>query len=174
MPKFIDVRADFSEVDSYLKTLESGGRTIKRYVLKNIARITKNKVKKSYNTYLHKQSGDLYKSIKSSVSKKKDYGIVSANAGDEKTTVRYGYVLANGADIKAKKKPYLTFQIDGKWKKMKEVRVPAKNFMEEPAEKYLKSTEMKMDVDYYLDKKIQDMERKGTLKKQNPFMWLGD
>lgn len=168
MAKFIDIQADFSEIDNYLKTLEKGSRTIRRYVLRNIGRITKNKIKKSYNVYLHKQSGDLYKSIKSTLSRRKDYDIVSANAENEKN-IRYGYVLASGAEIRAKKKKYLTFKIDDKWIKKQSVMIPSKNFMEEPAEKYLKSTEMQMDMDYYLDKKLKDMEKKGTLKTQNIF-----
>jgi hypothetical protein len=163
MPSYIDIRSDFSEVNEYLGELGKQGKNISKYILRNIGRITKNKVKKSYNSYLHKDTGYLYKSIKSTQSKRSLYNVVSANARDPKTKVRYGYVQSAGATIKPKNKPYLTFQINGKWKKMKEVRVPAKNFMEEPANKYLKSTAIKQDIDKYLQKKLDQLEKQGKI-----------
>lgn len=163
MPQYIQIQTDFYEVEELLKNLGKQGKNISRYILRNIGRITKNKIKKSYNIYLHKQSGDLYKSITSSQSKRGLYNVISANAKDDKTKVRYAYVLAQGAEIKAKNKKYLTFNVNGKWVKKKSVKLPSNEFMETPANKYLKSTQMKQDMDKYLQKKLEQLEKKGKI-----------
>lgn len=163
MAQFIDIHTDFEEVNELLSNMGKQGTAISKYVLRNIGRITRNKVKKSYKSYLQKDTGYLYKSIKSSQSKRGLYNVISANSKDPKTKVRYAYVLASGATIKPKNKKYLTFKVEDKWVKMKEVRIPSKNFMEEPANKYLKSTEMKMDMDKYLQKKLDQLEKQGKI-----------
>ena len=164
MAQYIDIQTDFNEVKEYLKQMGKSGRTVSRYILRNIGRITKNKVKKSYNLYLHKKSGSLYKSIKSTLSKRKDYDVISANAKSEKG-VRYGYVHAAGTTIKAKKNKYLTFKVNDKWVKKVSVRIPSKNFMEEPANSYLNSSQMRTDIDFYLEKKLQQMEKQGRIER---------
>lgn len=163
MSSYIDIKADFDEVNEYLGDLGKQGRTITRYVLSNIARITAKNVKKSYNLYLHKNTGNLYKSIKHHLSRRGMYDVISANAKAD-SAVRYGYVNAAGTEIKAKNEKYLTFQIDGKWVKKVSVRIPSKNFIEEPAESYLKSGDMKKDMDFYLQKKLDALEKKGKIE----------
>lgn len=163
MAQYVQIQTEFQLVEELLKNLGKQGKSISRYVLRNIGRITKNKIKKSYNIYLHKQSGDLYKSIKSYQSKRALYNVISANATDDKSKVRYAYVLASGSTIQAKNKKYLTFNVNGKWVKKKSVKIPANDFMETPATKYLKSTQMKQDMDKYLQKKLDQLEKKGKI-----------
>ena len=163
MANYIDIKADFDEVNEYLGDIGKQGRTISRYVLSNIARITAKHIKKSYNLYLRKRSCNLYKNIKHHLSKRGMYDVVSSNAKSS-NMVGYGYVNASGADIKAKNGKYLTFQIDGKWVKKASVKIPSKNFIEEPGERYLRSTQMKDDMDFYLQKKLDALEKKGKIE----------
>ena len=163
MASYIDIKADFDNINEYLGDIGRQGRTISRYVLSNIARITAKHIKKSYNIYLHKRTNNLYKNIRHHLSKRRMYDVISSNAISE-GGVRYGYVNAAGAEIKAKKGKYLTFKIDDKWVKKASVKIPSKDFIEEPAERYLRSSQMKEDMDFYLQKKLDALEKKGKIE----------
>lgn len=166
MPEYISLESDFKDVYEELEVLGKQGKNITRYVLRNIGNKTKTTVKKSYNVYLHKGTGNLYRSITAKLSKRKDLVVVSANTKND-NRVRYGYVNAAGTEIKAKKGKYLTFKIEDKWIKRRSVKIPSRNFVEEPANNYLRSSNMKADMDYYLQKKINKLIEQGKVEVVN-------
>lgn len=164
MAQIVDIRTDFTEIQEYLDSLEKYSKPTIRYILSRVGAKSARKVKKSYNVYLHKRTNNLYRNVKAKTSKRGLYTIISSNGtSDDKHKARYGYVLAKGTTIKAKNSKYLTFQIDGKWKKVKQVKLESKNFIEEPILKYLNSSEVKRDIDTYLQKKLDQLEKKGKI-----------
>lgn len=165
MAQYVELQTDFEDVYDQLDELGKKRRQIVRYVLSNVTRLTKNKIKKSYNLYLHKNTGNLYKHIKSKLYKNMDWSYIISDAKSDKN-VGYPFVLAAGAEIKPKKEDkYLTFQIDGKWVKKKSVTIPPRDFIGEPSKKYLGSSEMKRDMDFYLQKKLDLLEKKGVITR---------
>jgi hypothetical protein len=61
------------------------------------------------------------------------------NKGKNGTAKNYGFYSSfqeTGVEIHAKKEEYLTFKINGEWKKVKSVRIPAKPFMRPSFDKY--------------------------------------
>lgn len=166
MPEYVSLESDFKDAYVDLEVLGKQGKNITRYVLRNIGNKTKTAVKKSYNVYLHKGTGNLYKSITSKLSKRKDIAVISANAKSE-NLVRYGYVNAAGTEIKAKNGKTLTFKIEDKWIRKHSVKIASKNFVEQPANSYLGSSKMKTDMDYYLQKKINKLIEQGKVEVVN-------
>lgn len=165
MADFIELQADFEDVYDQLDELGKKRRQIVRYVLSNVTRLTKNKIKKDYNLYLHKKSGNLYKHIKSKLYRNLDWSYIISDARGS-NNVGYPFVLAAGAEIKPKKEDgCLTFQIDGKWIRKKSVTIPARDYINAPAKKYLGSSEMKKDMDFYLQKKLDALESKGVITR---------
>lgn len=166
MPEYISLESDFKDAYVDLEVLGKQGKNITRYVLRNIGNKTKTAIKKSYNVYLHKGTGNLYRSITAKLSKRKDLVVVSANAKSD-NLVRYGYVNAAGTEIKAKNGKFLTFKIDDKWIKKHSVKIKSKDFVEQPANTYLRSSTMKADMDYYLQKKIDKLIEQGKVEVVN-------
>lgn len=169
MADFVNVslKVDFSEIDEFLDNLDDRAtrKQIIKYVLSNVTRITTNKIKKDYNLYLHKKTGNLYRNIKYKVYRRGTSSHIMSYAKSD-NNVGYPFVLAAGVEIKPKKEDgYLTFQIDGKWIRKHSVTIPEHNFLEAPAKKYLNSSEMKKDMDFYLQKKIDQLEKKGVVER---------
>ena len=168
MSGYFSLEPDFQDIYNELGEYKDKEKQITRYILSNIARITKNKVKKDYNLYLHKDTNNLYRHIKSrvkrSASTHNDVAIVLSDASSA-NGVHYPFVLASGAEIKPKEEDgCLTFQIDGKWIRKHSVTIPERDFMGGPAKKYLGSSEMKNDMEIYLQKKLDKLAEQAAKK----------
>lgn len=161
MADFISIETDFSEAMALFDNLEKGQKTIRRHILAGVGTSAKNKVKKLYKTYgLKNGTGALFKSIKRRVIRSGEAVIIDANARSQKQ-VLYGYALAKGAAIRAKSDDYLTFQIDGKWVKTHEVKLPERDFIAEPVNEYLKTNAFRQQLDRLAQKEIDKLEKKG-------------
>jgi hypothetical protein len=66
-------------------------------------------------------------------------GVLTTRKNLNKSNVYYARFVERGADIKAKKGKYLTFKINGEWKKVPSVRVRPRPFMEPVFEEYFGS-----------------------------------
>lgn len=162
--------AEFSvktEFDEALKLLEKFGgdrKKMMRRLLSGIGTSAKAKVKKAYKTYgLHKNSGELYKSIKSRVVRSGRGVIIDAKAQSD-GGIFYGYALAKGARITAKDGDFLSFQKDGKWIRAKEVKLPERDFVARPVEEYLKTQAFKDRLDSLVQKEIDRIEKESMKK----------
>lgn len=178
MDSGLSIKAECKDAIKTLEKLQYNTKYIQRKILSGVGTQAKNQVKRQYNTLLHKRSGNLYKSINRKVNKKGDTVSITANvvAGNNATVVvdngrkgrgktlvkqaRYGYILAYGSHIKAKNKEYLTFKVNGKWVKKKEVFVKERNYMKPPVERYLGSSDYKATVERILQKEIDKYEEK--------------
>lgn len=154
----ISVKADLDDVMKSLNELDGNKDKMRKRVLSGIASSVKSKVKRSYSALLHKRSGTLYKSIQSKVTRDGRMAIVSPPASVN--GVRYGYVLAKGTTITAKKANTLTFQIDGKWIRKHSVTLPERDWVEKPAKNYIDSPSYKAKLDSLVQKEVDKAEKR--------------
>jgi hypothetical protein len=63
-------------------------------------------------------------------------GVLTTRKNLNKSNVHYARFVEKGADIKAKKGKYLTFKINGEWKKVPSVKVRPRPFMTPVFEEY--------------------------------------
>ena len=158
----LSVKTEFDEALDMLQGLGADRNRMMRRLLSGIGTSAKAKVRKAYKTYgLNKDTGELYKSISRRVVKSGKGVIVEAKArtgGDG--NVFYGYALAKGARITAKDGGYLTFQKDGKWVKVHEVKLPERDFVARPVEEYLKTMEFRERLDSLVQKENGNIEEK--------------
>lgn len=157
----ISIETEISEALQVLEDLGARKHTVMRRVLSRIGTAAKNQVKKAYKSYgLSKGTGALYKSISKKVIRSGKAVIVEAKAQSEKNQVFYGYAIAKGAKITATNGAYLTFQIDGKWKKVHSVQLPARDFVATPVKRYLASPAFGQKLDQLVDREIKRMEKR--------------
>lgn len=159
---FISVQVDIDEAMKVFEGLDKGQNTIRRHLLAGIGTSAKNRAKTYSKTLIHKRSGALYKSFKRKIVRSGKAAIIEAKARAA-NQVFYGYALAKGATIKAKHSDYLTFQIDGKWVKKKEVKLPARDYITEPVKKYIDSAECKLQMEKLVQREIAKLEKKGII-----------
>jgi hypothetical protein len=161
--KTFSVETDISEALSYLESLGANRHKSMRRILSSIGVASKNEVKKAYKSWaLSKRSGSLYKSIRSKVIRSGKAVVIDASAHSQTNKVFYGYSLAKGALIEAKANKYLTFQIDGKWKKVHSVQLPERDFVVTPVKKYLATTAFKQKLDQIVQREINRLEKDKT------------
>lgn len=147
---------------------EKDAHNLKRGIVRTLGNNTAKAVRRGFNKELHVQSGNLRRSVKSSMSKKKNnvYAVISPKARAS-NLVFYGYALAKGTTIKPKEKKVLKFQIDGKWISKKRIVIPKKEWFAPSALSYLNSTQHKRDIDKYVAKRIEALEKKGKYNRVN-------
>jgi len=162
MADFISVQTDMSDAMKLFDGLEKGQKTIARHLLAGVGTSVKNRVKKEYRALFKKTSGNLYKSISRRVVRSGKAVVIDTKARAA-NQVFYGYALAEGSTIRAKSSNYLTFQVDGKWAKKMEVKLPSRDFVAAPANRYLSSPEYREQLDRLVQKEIDKLEKKGIV-----------
>ena len=160
----LSVKTEFDEALDMLQRLGADRKRMMRRLLSGIGTSAKAKVRKAYKTYgLNKDTGELYRSIKSRVVKSGKGVIIDAKAQAE-GGVFYGYALAKGARITAKDGGFLSFQKDGKWIRAKEVKLPERDFVARPVEEYLKTQAFRDRLDSLVQKEIDRMDKESMKK----------
>lgn len=160
---YVEVKSDISDAMNVLEGFDKERPNIKKHLLGMSGQKTRSKVKKAYNSYLHKRSGNLYKSIHYYLYRNKKAAVVTVHNREDK--VRYGYMLTHTYDISPKNGKTLTFQINGAWKRSHGVHITGRDYVEEPANRYLGSQEYRSDLDKKMDKEVARVEKKYS--KQN-------
>lgn len=145
---------------------EKDAYNLKKGIVRTLGNNTAKAVRRGFNRELHVRSGNLKKSVKSSMSKKKRnvYAVISPKARAS-NQVFYGYALANGTTIRAKNSKVLKFNINGKWISKYSVTIPKKEWFIPSAMAYLNSPQNRRDVDKYVAKRIEALEKKGRYKR---------
>ena len=158
------LETDFNEALRMLGRLGVDKQKAMKRMLGSIGTSAKAKVKKAYKTFgLHKETGNLYKSITRRVVKSGKGVIVEAKSRTD-DGIFYGYAIAKGARITAKSGGYLSFQKDGKWIRAKSVKLPERDFVAKPVTDYLKSQAFKERFDALVQKEIDRVEKETTKK----------
>lgn len=166
----ISVKSDFDEVRKTLDETGAQVKNINRKILTGVGTKAKNAARRAYEVTLKKRSGALYQGIQRIVTRKGDRVVIYSPAsreGGKSRSSRYGFILASGATIKAKGRgflqtsiPYLTFKVDGRWVRTREVNLPAKDWLTPPIEAYLNSPRYDDDVNRILDREIKKIFEK--------------
>ena len=155
---YISVESDITEASRLLKGFDKERPNVRKNLLRMSAQKTRSKVKKSFTSYLHKRSGNLYKSVRYSLYRNKRAAVVTAH--NKEDNYRYGFALAHGYDVTPKNAKTLTFQRDGKWYRLHEAHVNARDWVEEPGNRYLNSGEYRNDLNVKMEKEVERIEKK--------------
>jgi hypothetical protein len=85
-------------------------------------------------------------------------GVLTTRKNLNKPNVYYARFVEGGADIKAKKGKYLTFKINGEWKKVPSVKTRARPFMEPVFKSYFENENDKgyKELAIALQKKMEE------------------
>lgn len=151
---YIDIRTDLTDAVNELEGFEKERKQIKKNLLRTAAQQTRKKVKASYSQYLHKRSGQLYKSIKYTVWR-------DGTRADVYPTKKYGFMLAAGFTSPKNPGSLLTFKIGDKWiRTYGPINVSARKWTADPADRYLKSSEFDRDLENKLQKEVERIEKK--------------
>lgn len=164
----ISAKASIDEAMDLIEGLnEKDAYNLKRGIVRTLGNNTAKAVRKGFNRELHVRSGNLKKSVKSSMSKKKRnvYAVISPKARAS-NQVFYGYALAKGTTIKAKNGKVLKFNINGKWISKHSINIPKREWFAPSAMAYLNSSQHRKDVDRYVAKRIEALEKKGKYKRK--------
>jgi hypothetical protein len=158
----INVKVDADDVKNSLEELQVNTKNVPRKVVAAISSKIKSVTKKAYSGYLHKQTGLLYKSISRIMKKGKAIAYIYPTQANNKNNVRYGFVLAAGANILPKHDEYLTFKINGNWIRSKGVVIQPKNFIAEPADNFIGSLEYDKTIQTIIEKEVKKAEKKNV------------
>lgn len=158
----ITIKSDISDAMNLIDGFEKERPKIKKNLLRMSGQKTRSKVKKSYNSYLNKRSGNLYRSIRYYMFKNGRAAVVTVHNKEDK--FRYGFALTHTYDIVPKNSKALTFQINGKWVRSHGVHITGRDYVEEPGMRYLNSQEYRGDLETKTQKEITRIEKKYTKK----------
>jgi len=153
----VSIEAQLDEAKNLLNDLKED-KYLQKNLLTTAAQKTRQKVKISYDGYLNKRSGKLYRSIVYKVAKKGTSAAVYPSA-------KYGFMLAHGYEV-VPKENLLTFNINGKWiKTYGPITVGARNFVEDPANRYLQGLGVNYDLEERMQKEVARIEKKAAKGK---------
>jgi len=160
--QFVSIETELSAAMQLFDGLEKESPKIRRRLLTGVGTSVKNRAKKQARQLLKKRSGNLFNSIKRRVVKSGKAVVIDAKARAA-NQVFYGYALAEGSKIVAKNEPYLHFKIEDKWVRVHEVQLPTKDYIVQPANKYLGSVEYRQQLDRLIQKEVDKLEKKGIV-----------
>jgi hypothetical protein len=160
MSSFISIENDMTNVMSAFDSLEKESPKIQRHILAGIGSKAVSVVKKNYKSQLKKGSGNLYKGVKRMVVKRGNAVVIASKARGENGQF-YGFALAQGSTITAKKNKNLVFQIDGRWIRKHSVKLPERNWFQKPVESYIGSSAYKEQIEKLLQKEVDKLLKKG-------------
>ena len=162
MAELVSIKANLDEAMNMLSELDGNQARMRRRILSGVGTAVKNQVRKAYKGFFKKQTGTLYKSLNSRVIKNGSAVIISPKA--EKNKVRYGYVLSKGSTIVAKEHDFLTFKIGEKWFRKHSITIPERDWVAEPAKRYMASSQLKDRIEQLTQKEIDKAERAAAKK----------
>ena len=113
-------------LDQYQKKLQGWSRRMPRRVKRSLIQGTKileSDIKRRWGSQLRRRSGELMDSIRSEVTLRP----LRARVYVEQKQQYKAQTHEHSRTITPRKKPYLTFKIDGQWVKVRSVTVPARS-----------------------------------------------
>lgn len=162
----VSVKADVDEALRFFENLNVSEKTISKAILRSVGQGGRKAMRSGYNAVLKKRTGKLYKSLMYKVYRNGKTLVFTNNADSGKRTAkdgriaRYGFMLASGYTIEAKKGDYLTFNINGKWMKKESVTVTPRDFADTPVNRFLKSQDCDDRIEKAVQKQITKIEKK--------------
>lgn len=158
----INVKADVDEAMRMLQDLNGNRKAMRRRILSGIGTAVKQHVKSRYSTMLNRRSRTLYKSVTAKVFR--DGAAVKISPRAENRNILYGYALAKGSTITAKRGSLLTFQVGEKWIRKHSVTLKPRDWVEEPARQYLSGASYRQRLEQLVQKEIDRAEKAARRK----------
>jgi hypothetical protein len=125
---------DSKRFESQLRMFSSGLGGIFNELLARVGQDMVSEIKSGAAGAFTDRTGNLSRAINCIPT---DTGIVLTTKKNlKRQNLRYANIVEHGADIRAKKEKYLTFKINGEWKKVSSVRVRPRPFMRPVFEEY--------------------------------------
>ena len=115
------------DLENKLKIFASGLGNVYEELIKAVGEEMASKVKSNAMSAFTNRTGRLFNSIKFITNK--DIAALTTKKNLNKGNVYYAKFIEYGADIKPKRKEYLTFKVDGHWIKVKSVKTKPRPFM---------------------------------------------
>lgn len=165
MATFISVESEIKEAMKTFEDLEKYSPRIQRSILAGVGNRAKSIVKKNYSKHLQKRSGNLYKDIKRMVVKRGNAVVITTMARGENKAF-YGHALAQGSTIRAKTSKGLVFKIGDKWIRKHEVKLPQRDWFDQPISAYIGSTEYNEQIDKLVEREIKKLAKKGIIESE--------
>jgi hypothetical protein len=134
----LEAKLDSTHFENQLKIFSSGLGNIFKELLAEVGKQMVAETKSNAASAFTSRSGKLEHSI-NFISFDEKAGALTTRKNLNKANVYYARFVENGAEIKAKKGKYLTFKVNGEWKKVESVRVRARPFMKPVFEEYFES-----------------------------------
>ena len=160
----IDLVAKLEAIHRGLDAVEDETKYLDIDILRRLGRGVVSASKSRYRSLLSRRSGTMYRGIKAVTWPRKRMTMVSNVAADERTKVRYPFVLAHGATIAPKHKKALTFKIGDKWvRTRKTVTLPVFDWIERPGNQYMWSNKADDDIEKVVLYAIEKLKKKGVL-----------
>jgi hypothetical protein len=164
----LDVRTDITETKAALESLQAETKWVARTTAKYVGYALKKWITKRIGLTLggRRSGGAALTGAKGGKLKAGDtgrglYGSIYFKARQQGGVVStalsyYGEPLEKGWTVKAKGKGYLTFRgSDGTWKKVHEMKIPAKHWYSRAEQGFDESSEMKKAIDAPLNAAIK-------------------
>lgn len=169
------------ELQKFVKSLDKATYNIQRKAMAAGGRYIASQVRKSYSSYFpnapkhhdkpaslgKREPENLRKSVRNRAYRKPKLGQIiysSVHAYNPfnpmQKKVLYGAALQKGFTATAKAGEYLTFQVDGKWKKKQQITVDKRPWITEPSERALRSEEIIRRMDKVIQKELDKLEEK--------------
>jgi hypothetical protein len=130
MPIKFEAGLDSKHLENKLKIFSSGLGNIFIKLLKPVGEAMAEEAKSGAPI----RTGALRNAIKFIITE--NGGILTTRKSLKKSNIWYSNIVENGANIKPKKAKYLTFKINGEWKKVSSVNVRARPFMKPVIDEY--------------------------------------
>ena len=156
----VSLEADLDEPLAMLEELGAKERTVLKNILSGVGTDAKAAVKRSYRSSgLHRRTGALYKGISRKVTKDGRSVIVSTTARNDRQ-VLYGGALAKGSLIEPDGKAFLAFQVDGKWVRRRQVKLPERPFITQPVLRHMETTAFREKLDKLVEREVGKIMRR--------------
>jgi hypothetical protein len=121
--------------ENKLTAFSSGLGNIAKELLQTVGDEMAAKARSKAATSFHNRSGKLLHSINFIAFDEKT-GALTTKKNLNKANIYYARFVEKGAEIKPKKGKYLTFKIDGEWKKVESVKIKPRPFMTPTFDEY--------------------------------------
>ena len=146
------------------KSMNAGGNYIAQQVRKSYSEYFPNKPREHEKPF--KDAKNLKRSIRKRQQRKPSLTVTIWSYvhaynpySPDQPKVLYGQAQAKGFTAVAKNDSYLTFQIDGKWVKKKQVTITPKPFVTQPGERAANSSEIQVKMEEAFMKEYDKIEK---------------
>ena len=162
----INIKAEIDDAKKFFDGLNVNEKTITKQLLKTTGSGGLSRIRRGYNSVLNKRSGTLYKSLKYVIRDNNTKVVFTNTANSGKKTSKdgrlayYGFMLASGYDVTAKEGRWLTFNVNGKWARVKQIHVAPRDFVEGPIDRFMESGDLDRRLDTTFQKQVERVEKK--------------